>query len=237
MEPNTSGDVVLRQRFLIAYILIAAFTAIALLLIGSAEVSGAFRDDMDMGIYVSAGILVLAVTMVLALFLKYLANVLIITSKEVQQTQGLITKTTRSIPYQKIDNIVIRRSMLDLILQTASIELETPASPGPEIVMRFLPSNAIYDIQKMIKCRMEGVFTSDEAEDYELASEDARKYNADMPADEEPAPWRYGARPERRRAPQQPPERRRKEPARPQQQKPQRPPQKAEARRPAKKRK
>ena len=104
----------------------------------------------------TVGIILLAILGLIATFLKYIAINYNITEHEVIMREGIITKTKRSVPFSKIDNITIRRSIRDIVLDTGTIHIDTPGGPGNAIEMHFIDSGKLAKIEELIKGKMRG---------------------------------------------------------------------------------
>ncbi|MDD5317794.1 MAG: PH domain-containing protein [Candidatus ainarchaeum sp.] len=146
--------IVLRQHFAVAYLLILVGTLVLLAASTYLTYEGGLNQSLQL--IVPACIIILALTASIALFIRHQATYYTLTEREVMATEGIITKSVRSVPYEKIDNITQIRSLADRILQTGSLEIDTPGHEEPEILMRYLPFHTIDDIAQMCKCRMEG---------------------------------------------------------------------------------
>ena len=139
-----------KYTFLYAIIVIAA-----ILLLGfvfyygmTGELSAIMFDALIIGI------LLLTTLGLIASFLKYLAINYYVTDHEVILREGIITKTKRSVPFSKIDNITIRRSIRDMILDTGTIHIDTPGGPGNAIDMHFIDAGKLIKIEELIKGKM-----------------------------------------------------------------------------------
>lgn len=195
MAEKIMRGMVIRQRFTVAYILIIVGAVLALMATTYMQLTGAMPPYWTF--IVPIGILLLAIIGILGLFLKYLATSFTITDREIIKNEGIVTRTVRSIPFTKVDNITQRRGILDLVLQTGTLIIETPAGPGPEIIMHFLPSSALPQIEELVKCRMAGKDMPagmkgkcDVAEDVVSREKTVKTYDEEMPARETP----YGRR-------------------------------------------
>jgi len=192
-------QIVIRPRFVILYVFIIAAALLAALALGFADVAGLILLPLTLlglaALY--AGIAVLAGLAIIAVFLKYLATTYIITDHEVIAIEGLVTKTRRSVPFTKIDNITVRQGLRDYVLHTASLKIDTPGGPGPEICMKFIDSSQVHWLEAHLKEQIsharapppEDSFRRDERE----SDRDAERDFYERPADERPA----GTRPTR----------------------------------------
>jgi len=83
----------------------------------------------------------LAVYGVIALpliLLQYLRFQYWITPKEVVIHSGVLTRRKRNIPLDRIQNIVIERSLLPRLLGTAKVKIETAGSTSTEGVLEYV---------------------------------------------------------------------------------------------------
>jgi len=142
-------QIILKPKFIVVYILIILAAIVLLAALAYYNYTG----DVSASYFsiFSFGVIVLAALALLAVFLKYLALTYKISEHEVIFSEGIITRTTRTIPVKKIDNITIKRDIRDLILTTGSVSIETPAGPGPEIVMKFVDSGRLEEVEKRLK--------------------------------------------------------------------------------------
>jgi|GEM_PF-3330819 len=146
-------EITLKPKFVVLYILVA-FVAIVLLgvlayLYYEREILPEFFTVFFFGI------IILSLVTFLAIFLKYLSTTYKITEKEIIATEGLITQTKRSVPFSKIDNVTIHRGILDLILQTGSIYIDTPGGPGIPIIMYWIDADRLNALDELIRKLME----------------------------------------------------------------------------------
>jgi len=62
-----------------------------------------------------------------------------ISDDEVLVRHGILSREEKIIPFDKIDNISMKRTLRDTLLGLANVYIDTPASPEYEIIMRNLP--------------------------------------------------------------------------------------------------
>lgn len=142
-------SITLKPKFIVAYALtiLLAIAALAILAYYNyiGEISADYFSLFSMGIFI------LAVIALLAVFLKYLALTYTISDHEVILSEGIITKTVRTVPIKKIDNISVKRGIRDLLMMTGSIHVDTPGGPGAEIVMNHVDSGRLHEIESKLK--------------------------------------------------------------------------------------
>jgi len=141
---------ILKPKFNILYILIALLTIAVLAILAYFNYTG----DISASYFsiFSIGIIILGVVAIVATFFKYLALTYKISDTEVILSEGIITKSVRTVPMKKIDNISIKRDVRDLILTTGSIHIDTPAGGGAvEIIMKFVDAGKLDEIESRLK--------------------------------------------------------------------------------------
>lgn len=141
-------SITLKPKFTVVYALIIIVT---LILLAAAAYLNWTRQMPD-GLFTLMvfGVLILAVLALLATFLRYLSLTYIVSEQNIVTNEGIITKSVRTVPIKKIDNVTVRRTLYDLILGTGSILIETPAGPGPEITMHYIDASKLYSVKSMI---------------------------------------------------------------------------------------
>ena len=91
---------------------------------------------------------VVAVPLIL---LQYLRFHYWITPKEVVIHSGVLTRRKRNIPLDRIQNIVIERSLLPRLLGTAKVKIETAGSTSTEGVLEYVSFDEAQDIRQIVR--------------------------------------------------------------------------------------
>jgi putative membrane protein len=171
-------EITLKPKFIVLYILVAIVAIIMLGLLAYLYYAGEILPEFFTVFFF--GIVILALIAFLAIFLKYLSTTYKITEKEIISIEGLITQTKRSVPFSKIDNVTIHRGLLDLILQTGSIYIDTPGGPGIPIIMYWIDAEKLSSLDELIRKLMEQEMSKKEAKE-------AEERAVEKPAKEKPA--------------------------------------------------
>ena len=145
-------ELAFKPKYTFLYILIAAVAIVLLAVVFYYGMTGGISAIMFDALMI--GIILLGILGLIATFLKYLAVNYSITEHEVIMREGIITKTKRSVPFSKIDNITIRRSIRDIILDTGTVHIDTPGGPGNAIEMHFVDAGKLVKIEEIIKGKM-----------------------------------------------------------------------------------
>ena len=175
-------EVTIKPKFTVAYIAIVLATIIALGLVAYWNFTGDLRSDFFTIFFF--GIMVLSVIALLSVFLKFVATTYRVTDKEVISIEGLVTKTKRSVPFTKIDNLTVRSTVKDMVMGTASIYIDTPAGHGAEIAMHYIDSGKIGSLETMLKDLMQSKKPTEEVKEALHAEEPEAE---EIPAEEKPA--------------------------------------------------
>ena len=144
------ADVVIRQKFLVAYIILA-IAFVVLFGAGSLGYNGLLTSQdgtIEQAIYY--GLAFLMAVAFATLFLKWLANRYIFTDSDVVSVIGIITQTKRTIPYSKVDNIVTKRSLIDLVLGTGNVVIDTPGGNGHEMTLAYVDAGKLTWIENKL---------------------------------------------------------------------------------------
>jgi len=147
--------IILKPKFDRVYVIIIAAALVALMFLGYSS----FAFDLDttpVGAMLTPllffSVIILAIILLAIVFFKFLALNYKVTEEEVVMSEGIITKTVRSVPMKKVDNITTKRSLRDLVLGTGSILIETSAGgTGAEITMHYIELHKMNQAIKMIK--------------------------------------------------------------------------------------
>lgn len=91
---------------------------------------------------------VVAVPLIL---LQYLRFHYWITPQEVVIHSGVLTRRKRNIPLDRIQNIVIERSLLPRLLGTAKVKIETAGSTSTEGVLEYVSLEEAKDIRQIVR--------------------------------------------------------------------------------------
>lgn len=175
-------DILLKPKYTVLYLLIVAAAIIALAVLFYYNYNGSISSDTSN--LLSMGIIILAFLALIATFLKYLAVNYRITDHDVTMSEGIITRTTRVVPVSKIDNTSVSRDVMDLILMTGSMRIDTPAGGGAvEIAIRRVDAGKVAEASDIIRGLMHAVHHKDEPKPAPKQGEKAE----DVPAAEKPA--------------------------------------------------
>jgi putative membrane protein len=141
----------LRPDFRRAYILIGA------LLLAGAVLSLVIYFGTDFGLFAAAPFLLIA------LFSAAVVAYILITtasysyemgSEELVMNQGILNKTSRSVPVSNIDNVTVNRTMLDRILGVGDICIDTPGGTGYELVLKHVEAGMLKEVVDELKSHM-----------------------------------------------------------------------------------
>jgi len=95
-------------------------------------------------------VIVIAIISVIAGVLSYLSYSYNLTDLGLRVEKGVIVKNDGMIPYEKIQNVEIRRGILARILGTSSIFVQTAGSSTPQYTEGVLP---VIDQNKALELR------------------------------------------------------------------------------------
>lgn len=186
-------EVTLKPKFTVLYILIILAAIVALAVIAYLDYAGELNGEV-LGLNLPStfffGVLFLSFVLLLAAFLKFVATTYIVSEKEVIAIEGLVTRTKKSVPLSKIDNLTVRRSVRDLIMGTGTIHVDTPGGPGMALDMYYIDAGKLDSVESLLKdltrakteAHVEGKLEAKEAK--AAPTEEAA---ADVPAQEKPA--------------------------------------------------
>ena len=144
-------QITLKPKFTVAYALIIAIAIILMALLAYFNFTGSELFAAEYFSLFSIGVIILAILALLIAFLRYLALTYKITEHEVILSEGLITKSVRTVPIKKIDNISVKRSIRDLLMMTGSVHIDTPGGPAAEIIMRYVDADKLDLIERTLK--------------------------------------------------------------------------------------
>jgi putative membrane protein len=85
------------------------------------------------------------------IILRYLRFRFQITSKEITIQSGVITRTNRSIPIERIHNIEIEQTLLPRLLGTAKVKIETAGSSTTEGVLEYVSLKEARNIRQVVR--------------------------------------------------------------------------------------
>lgn len=89
--------------------------------------------------------------------LQYLRFHYWITPREIVIHSGVLTRRKRSIPLDRIQNIVIERSLLPRLLGTAKVKIETAGSKASEGVLEYVALDEAQRIQQDVRSHRQGL--------------------------------------------------------------------------------
>ncbi len=106
----------------------------------------------DVNTWVMLGFLMLYAVFALPLIvLQYLRFRYWITPAEIVIHSGVLTRRKRSIPLERIQNIIIERSLLPRLLGTSKLKIETAGGTGTEGVLEYVSLDEARDIQQLVR--------------------------------------------------------------------------------------
>ncbi len=179
-------DISLKPKYTVQYAIIAVVAVLLLIVLFYYNYTESISTDM-FGM-LSAGVIILAVLALLATFLKYLAISYTVTDREVVMSEGIITKTMRVVPVQKIDNISVKRGIQDLVLMTGSVLIDTPAGGGAvEISMKRIDAARLDEVSNAIRGLIKKEAPKTEAKPAPAPKQEPEEKAEDAPAEEKPA--------------------------------------------------
>ena len=106
----------------------------------------------DTNNWVALGFLILYSTLALPLIIaQYLRFQYWITGREVVVHSGVFTRRKRSIPLDRIQNIIIERSLLPRLMGTAKVKIETAGSKSSEGVLEYVKLDEAQRIREVVR--------------------------------------------------------------------------------------
>ena len=96
-----------------------------------------------------------AVLLVIVAFIRAKIQYIDVDSEGVTMHTGLINKKTMYVPYRKIEEVKINRSLIDRIFFLGSLGIDTAGTAQVEIQMNNVPSHYLDRMQAYIRRKME----------------------------------------------------------------------------------
>lgn len=103
-----------------------------------------------------------------------------ITSSEITIQSGVITRTNRSIPIERIHNIEIEQSLLPRLLGTAKVKIETAGSSATEGVLEYVSLKEARDIRQVVRSYQKSQAPVDNESEHDLV--DSKPGETESPA-------------------------------------------------------
>jgi len=105
-------------------------------------------------------IFVLVFALVASAFAVVYAKTITLTLKEneVVFSRGILTRSTTTIRYNRIDNVKKIRSVFDMLLGLGTLEIDTPGKIEREIFVRNLDINDLLKVRDIISEKMKGEY-------------------------------------------------------------------------------
>ena len=138
-----------RPSFRRLYLGLGASIALYYLVSPEAFESAPWLPVIPFAVAVLAAVIISAFALLTTYSYKYTIG-----EEELVSEQGIINRTTRSVPIANIDNITVERPLSNILLGVGTICIDTPGGTGYELVLRHVEVGELRQMIDELKSRM-----------------------------------------------------------------------------------
>jgi uncharacterized membrane protein YdbT with pleckstrin-like domain len=101
-------------------------------------------------------IAVLAITSIVAAFIRAKIQYIDIDDEGITMHAGLFNKKTTYVPYERVTNVQVHRDFIERLFLIGTLQIDTAGSNRIEVVMHNIPSHYLGKIAKSVQTHMGG---------------------------------------------------------------------------------